>query len=48
MKEGTKINQLLQQLPTGVVLLSSWLKTQGYSYGLQQRYRKSGWLISIR
>jgi len=47
MKEGTKINQLLQQLPTGAVLLSSWLKTQGYSYGLQQRYRKSGWLINI-
>jgi hypothetical protein len=47
MKKGTKINQLLQQLPTGAVLLSSWLKTQGYTYELQQRYRKSGWLIPI-
>jgi len=47
MKKGTKINQILQQLPIGVVLLSSWLKAQGCSYALQQRYRKSGWLISI-
>ncbi len=47
MRSGTKINQLLQQLPTGVVLLSSWLKTQGYTYELQQRYRKGGWLVSI-
>jgi len=47
MIKGTKINQILQQLPTGVVLLSSWLKAHGYSYGLQQRYRKSGWLITI-
>lgn len=37
----------MQQLPIGVVLLSSWLKAQGCSYALQQRYRKSGWLISI-
>lgn len=47
MKKGTKINQILQQLPNGAVLLSSWLKTQGCPYELQQRYRKSGWLISI-
>ena len=47
MKKGTKINQLLQQLPPSAVLLSSWLKTQAYSYELQQRYRKSGWLIPI-
>jgi hypothetical protein len=47
MKNGTKINQMLQQLPTGAVLLSSWLKTQGYPYELQQRYRKSSWLTSI-
>ena len=47
MDNGTKINQLLQQLPIGSVLLSSWLMGQGYPYELQQRYRKSGWLISI-
>ncbi len=47
MKNGTKINQILRQLPAGAVFLSSWLKAQGCSYALQQRYRKSGWLISI-
>lgn len=47
MKKGTKINQILQQLPQGVVFLSLWLKAQGCSYELQQRYRKNGWLISI-
>jgi len=47
MKKGTKINQVLQQLPPGAVFLSFWLKAQGCSYELQQRYRKSGWLVSI-
>lgn len=44
---GTKINQLLQQLPQGTVLLSSWLVNQGYSRDLQHRYLKSGWLTSL-
>jgi len=43
----TKINQLLQQLPAGTVLLSSWLTKNGYSRELQHRYLKSGWLTSI-
>jgi len=47
MNAGTKINQLLQDTPAGVVLLSSWLSAKGYSYELQQRYRKGGWLTSI-
>jgi hypothetical protein len=47
MKTGTKINQLLQNIPSVSVLLSSWLKSQGYSYELQQQYRKNGWLVSI-
>lgn len=42
-----KINQLLQKLPKNIVLLSGWLVDEGYSYELQQRYRKSGWLKSI-
>lgn len=44
---GTKINNLMQQLPAGVVLLSSWLNAEGYPYELQQRYRKGGWLKTI-
>lgn len=43
----SKINKLLQSTPPGVVMLSSWLKNQGYSFDLQKRYRKSGWLESV-
>ena len=43
----TKINQLLQDQPPGVVLLSSWLAKQGYSTDLQKHYRKTKWLQSI-
>jgi hypothetical protein len=43
----TKINQLLVSQPPGVVLLSSWLTSQGYSFDLQKRYRKSNWLEAI-
>jgi hypothetical protein len=44
---GSKINKLLSSQPQGTVLLSSWLAGQGYSYDLQQRYKKSNWLHSI-
>ncbi|HPW67189.1 MAG TPA: type IV toxin-antitoxin system AbiEi family antitoxin [Salinivirgaceae bacterium] len=47
MDNKTKINTLIQSLPKGSVLLPAWLKSQGYSYELQQSYRKSGWLKSI-
>ncbi len=44
---GSKINKLLRSQPQGIVLLSSWLVEQGYSYDLQQRYKKGKWLESI-
>ncbi len=44
---GSKINKLLNSQPQGIVLLSAWLAKQGYSYDLQQRYKKSNWLSSI-
>ena len=47
MNNGTKINLLIQSLPKGSVLLPSWLLENGYSYELQQSYRKSGWLKPI-
>ena len=47
MNSKTKINSLIQSLPKGSVLLPSWLLSQGYSYELQQSYRKSNWLKSI-
>lgn len=46
-KNNSKINQLLRDVPRGVVLLSPWLSEQGYSRDLQKRYRRSHWLESI-
>jgi len=43
----TKINQLLSVTPRGVVLLSAWLKSQGYSLELIRSYKKSGWLEAL-
>jgi hypothetical protein len=43
----TKINLLLQQLPSGALYFSSWLNDNGISYSLQEKYRKSGWLTAI-
>ena len=43
----SKIGKIMQEYPKGLVLLPSWLLTEGYSYELQQQYRKSGWLKSI-
>lgn len=42
-----KLNQLLSQIPPGIVLQSHWLKAQGYSLDLQKRYRSSGWFKSV-
>lgn len=43
----SKIGKILQEYPNGLVLLPSWLLSEGYSYELQQQYRRSGWLKSI-
>lgn len=43
----SKINKLMTELPSGVVYLSKWLESNGYSYDLQKTYRKSNWLTSI-
>ena len=43
----SKINQLLDSQPQGVVLLAAWLSKQGYSLDLLKVYRKSKWLKSI-
>lgn len=43
----TKINQLLNSQPYGVVFISSYLDKQGYNLDLLKRYRHNGWLTSI-
>jgi len=45
--KGSKLNWLLTTQPHGVVLLSAWLKKQGYSPELLKRYKSSKWLESI-
>lgn len=47
IRNATKINTLLQWHPYGTIFTSAWLLRNGYSYALQQRYRKNGWLESI-
>ncbi|MDF1571094.1 MAG: type IV toxin-antitoxin system AbiEi family antitoxin domain-containing protein [Bacteroidales bacterium] len=41
---SSKINLLLQKLPSGALFFSSWMKENGISYELQRRYRDSAWL----
>ena len=43
----TKINQLLQLAPSGVVLASKWLRRNGYSPELIRNYKKSKWLKTL-
>jgi len=46
-KIESKINNLLQIMPPGAIVLASWLNKQGYSYNLQQQYIRSNWIESI-
>ena len=46
-EKGSKLNTLLRNQPSGTVLTSSWLATQGYSLELQKRYKKSRWFDSF-
>lgn len=43
----TKLNRLLGQWPSGAVVLSSWLKKDGYSNPLLSKYKQNGWISSI-
>lgn len=42
-----KLKRLLDLHVPGTIILASWLDANGFSYDLQQRYRKSGWLESV-
>ena len=42
-----KIKKFLDLHVPGTVILASWLDKNGFSYDLQQRYKKSAWLESI-
>ena len=46
-KSNEKLNSLLRSQPSGVVLASSWLVEQGYSFDLQKQYKKSRWFEPI-
>lgn len=47
IEKGNKLNQLLQNLRSGGLFFSTWLKENGYSDQLMQQYRKSGWFTSL-
>lgn len=47
MQTRSKLNQLLNQWPHGVVFTTSWLNSHGISYALIQRYRNSKWIESV-
>jgi hypothetical protein len=42
-----KLNQLLLNWPKGVIYTSKWMKNQGFSRQLIDRYKKSNWLTSV-
>jgi len=42
-----KLKKLLDIHVPGTIILASWLEANGFSYNLQQRYRKSDWLESV-
>lgn len=42
-----KLNQLLLGWPKGVIYTSKWMKNQGFSRQLVDRYKKSNWLTPV-
>ena len=46
-EKSSKINQLLQKWPPGVVAVSPWLETEGIYQQLVHEYEKSAWLHRI-
>lgn len=44
---SNKLKKLFKEHVPGTVLLASWLEKEGFSYDLQQYYRRSGWLENI-
>lgn len=47
MQNETNLNQILQKIPHGTVVTSSWLEKQGVSRSLRSSYKKYGWLKSF-
>lgn len=42
----SKVNQLQQDLPEGLLATAAWLKAKGYSDQLLKKYKAAGWLES--
>ena len=47
IENGNKLNRLLQKNNRGGLYFSAWLKENGYSDQLVDRYRNSGWLSAL-
>ena len=46
MRLDSKLNQLQQDLPEGLLVDAAWLEANGYSSALRSHYVRSGWLVS--
>ena len=46
LEKHTKVNQLQQDLPEGLLATAAWLNRKGYSDQLLKKYRTAGWLDS--
>lgn len=47
LHKSISINHLYRLLPEGMVVSTAWLGAQGYSRQLLQKYKQSGWLVSV-
>jgi hypothetical protein len=46
LEQGPKLKKLLDTVPQGTVVLTSWLRDKGFSPQLLRRYRMSGWFTA--
>jgi hypothetical protein len=44
VRNDSKINQLVSQLPEGLLVDAAWLESKGYSRALRSHYVSAGWL----
>lgn len=47
LHKDRKLNQLMKLLPEGVAASSAWLRSEGISRQLAQKYRENGWLDKL-
>ena len=46
-QRGSKLNQIQQLVPEGLVVDAAWLDRHGFTHPLRQKYVAHGWLVSL-